>query len=88
MTDSIKHLQIETLKHQLSLFKTVYEEMISNEKEFEDVKPLLLQIRKIEKAIGKISSEQESSKPLDISKVNKAMISHNWAVLLFKYLST
>jgi hypothetical protein len=61
MTKSGPNLRLETLQEQLGLFKAAYEEMIVNQQEFDTVKPLLLQIRKLEKAIRDLSSDQAAS---------------------------
>ena len=61
MTKSNPNMTLESLQQQLGLFKAAYEEMILSQQEFATVKPLLLQIRKLEKAIRDFSSDQEAS---------------------------
>jgi hypothetical protein len=61
MNHSTLSLEIDRLQQQLSLFKGVYEEMITNEKEFDSVKPLLQQIRKLEKTLQDLASEKATT---------------------------
>ena len=59
--NTIAKLEIETLEQQLILFKATYEEMIMNEQEFEAIKPIMLQIKELEKAIKKLTSDKSTS---------------------------
>jgi hypothetical protein len=61
MTISTSKATLESLQQQLGLFRAAYEEMIVNQQEFDTVKPVLLQIRKLEKAIRDLSSDQAAS---------------------------
>jgi hypothetical protein len=51
MPHSSKKLTIESLQIQLQELKTVYDEMIKNNKEFDSVKPIQIQILELEKTI-------------------------------------
>ena len=61
MIKSNPNITLESLQQQLGLFKAVYEEMIVNQQEFDTVKPILLQIRKLEKAIRDLAADQATT---------------------------
>jgi hypothetical protein len=88
MSNSTATVQIEMLQQRLTLFKTVYEEMITNEEEFDAVKPILLQIRKLEKAIADIQSDKEGSTFLDTPKVEHGRMKFGSIFHLIKCLFT
>jgi hypothetical protein len=88
MSNSTADFQIEMLQHRLTLFKTVYEEMISNETEFDSVKPISLQIRKLEKAIADIQSRKARSTLLNTRRVRRARIKPGSFLHLIKGLFT
>ena len=60
MPESAQNLKVENIQQQLKLFRLAYEEMIQIE-EFESVKPILLQIRQLEKALADIFIDQSES---------------------------
>jgi hypothetical protein len=85
MSNSTAAVQIEMLQHQLILFKTVYEEMITNENEFDALKPILLRIRQLEKAMDDIRSHKAESLFVDTPKVAQARFILSSLLHLIRY---
>lgn len=61
MSDKLKLFRIEQLIDQLAEKRELYNQMLSTDKEFEEVKTIFMQIRELEKSINEEKSDQAVS---------------------------